>query len=125
MIAGFISTASIKGGRIPTREGILFHNSMVVAILDLSIVSLLLSHFNPFLPCIGIFSLYDIIRGRPCLMVNKSDYQLKIDTYHAYILILNCLLKIVVTINSRPNKHYFNRIWQPRHSGGYQRLKFI
>lgn len=55
-------------------------------------------------------------------MVNKSDYQLKIDTYHAYILILNCLLKIVVTINSRPNKHYFNRIWQPRHSGGIRDL---
>ena len=29
-----ISAASIEGGRIAKREGILFHNSMVVAILD-------------------------------------------------------------------------------------------
>ena len=94
LVSGFISATSFKGSRVHTRAGIVFHHSMIVAILFSSIVALLPAHFNPFLLGIGVFSLYGVISGRRCLKVNKPNYQHKIDTYLAYFLILNCALMV-------------------------------
>lgn len=94
LLSGLIAAISIKGSKLHKKIGTGFHHSMVVAVSVSILISLIPSHFNPFLLGIGIFSLYSVISGRRCLKVLKPNYSLRIDKFLAYVLLINSVLMI-------------------------------
>lgn len=94
LLAGFIAATTTKGSKIHKKSGTVFHHSMVVSVLTSIFIALIPTHFNPFLLGIGIFSLYSVISGRRCLKVLKPNYNLSIDKFLAYCLLINSVLMI-------------------------------
>lgn len=94
LLAGFIAAITAKGSNIHKKSGTVFHHSMVISVLLSIFIALIPSHFNPFLLGIGIFSLYSVVSGRRCLKVLKPNFNLSVDKFLAYILLINSALMI-------------------------------
>lgn len=94
LLGGLIAAVTVKGGKIHKKSGAFFHHSMVFSVLVSLGIALIPSHFNPFLLGIGVFSLYNVLSGRRCLKVLKPGFNITIDKYLAYGLILNSPLMI-------------------------------
>lgn len=76
MIAGTVSMIAKKGGKVHKKAGLLFFYSLLISDVISLIVSAMPEHENPFLFCIGVFTLYLIVSGYLVLRYKRETVNL-------------------------------------------------
>lgn len=79
MIAGTVAMLTRKGGNLHKKSGLVFFYSLLISDVISLFVAMMPEHENPFLFCIGVFTLYLIVGGYLALRYKQKTVDLKWD----------------------------------------------
>ncbi|MAY84025.1 MAG: DUF2306 domain-containing protein [Flavobacteriales bacterium] len=98
LLAGSLAMIFKKGSKSHKRSGKVFFLSMLAAALIAIVITVIPSHFSPFLLAIGIFSLYLLLSGYRALKFKKSAQNLFPDQLISASMLLAGILMIVLPL---------------------------
>lgn len=98
MIAGTLSMIARKGGKIHRKSGLIFFYSLLISDVISLFVAVMPEHQNPFLFCIGIFTLYLILGGYLALRYKQKTVNLIVDKILSATMLITGLGMILYPI---------------------------
>jgi len=98
MIAGTVSMIARKGSNIHKKSGLLFFYSLLISDVISLIVAVMPEHENPFLFCIGVFTLYLIMGGYLALRYKQKIVNLTVDKILSGTMLITGLVMIFYPI---------------------------